>query len=70
MIKIAMVEDDLELADVLTQYLKQYHIEVTNYEEPFLALSSLRVNKYDLIILDLTLPGMDGLDVCKLIVKD
>ena len=67
-----MVEDDLELADVLTQYLKQYNIEVTNYEEPFLALSSLRVNKekYDLIILDLTLPGMDGLDVCKLIVKD
>ena len=65
-----MVEDDLELADVLTQYLKQYNIEVTNYEEPFLALSSLRINKYDLIILDLTLPGMDGLDVCKLIVKD
>lgn len=70
MIKIAMVEDDLELADVLTQYLKQYNIEVTNYEEPFLALSSLKLYKYDLIILDLTLPGMDGLDVCKLIVKD
>jgi len=65
-----MVEDDLELADVLTQYLKQFNIEVTNYEEPFLALSSLRLNKFDLIILDLTLPGMDGLDVCKLIVKD
>jgi len=65
-----MVEDDLELADVLTQYLKQYNMEVTNYEEPFLALSSLRINKFDLIILDLTLPGMDGLDVCKLIVKD
>ena len=70
MIKIAMVEDDLELADVLTQYLKQYNIEVTNYEEPFLALSSLKFNKYDLIILDLTLPGMDGLDVCKEIVKN
>ena len=70
MIKIAMIEDDLELADVLTQYLKQFNMEVTNYEEPFLALSSLRMNKYDLIILDLTLPGMDGLDVCKAIVKD
>lgn len=70
MIKIAMVEDDLELADILTQYLSQFNIEVTNFEEPFLALSSLRLNKYDLIILDLTLPGMDGLDVCKLIVKD
>ncbi|XPV67993.1 MAG: response regulator transcription factor [Halarcobacter sp.] len=70
MIKIAMVEDDLELADVLTQYLKKYNIEVINYEEPFLALSSLKINKYDLIILDLTLPGMDGLDVCKEIVKN
>ncbi|RXK05260.1 response regulator transcription factor [Halarcobacter bivalviorum] len=70
MIKIAMVEDDLELADVLTQYLKQYNIEVTNYEEPFLALSSLKINKFDLLILDLTLPGMDGLDVCKEVVKN
>lgn len=70
MIKIAMIEDDLELASVLCQYLKQFNMEVTNYEEPYLALSALKVNKYDLIILDLTLPGMDGLDVCKAIVKD
>ncbi|UTJ07054.1 response regulator transcription factor [Arcobacter roscoffensis] len=70
MIKIAMVEDDLELADVLTQYLKKFNIEVTNYEEPFMALSSLKLNKFDLVILDLTLPGMDGLDVCKEIVKN
>lgn len=65
-----MIEDDLELASVLCQYLKQFNIEVTNYEEPYLALSALKINKYDLIILDLTLPGMDGLDVCKAIVKD
>lgn len=65
LIDIAMVEDDAELAEVLTQYLKKFNINVTNYEEPFLALSSLKIKKYDLVILDLTLPGMDGLDVCK-----
>jgi two-component system OmpR family response regulator len=65
-----MIEDDLELAEVLCQYLKQFNMEVTNFEEPYLALSALKINKYDLIILDLTLPGMDGLDVCKAIVKD
>ena len=65
-----MIEDDLELASILTQYLKQFNMEVTNYEEPFLALSSLKINKFDLVILDLTLPGMDGLDVCKEIVKN
>lgn len=65
-----MIEDDLDLAFVLSSYLKQFNIEVTNYSEPFLALSALKINKYDLIILDLTLPGMDGLDVCKKIVEE
>ncbi|WP_148625607.1 response regulator transcription factor [Aliarcobacter cryaerophilus] len=70
MIKIAMIEDDLELAEVLSLYLKQFNIEVVNYEEPFLALSSLKLQKFDLLILDLTLPGMDGLDVCKRVVDE
>ena len=34
MIKIAMIEDDLELAEVLSLYLKQFNIEVVNFEEP------------------------------------
>ena len=70
MIKIAMIEDDLELAEVLSLYLKQFNIEVVNFEEPFLALSSLKLQKFDLLILDLTLPGMDGLDVCKRVVDE
>ncbi|MGJ0340734.1 response regulator transcription factor [Aliarcobacter cryaerophilus] len=69
MIKIAMIEDDLELAEVLSLYLKQFNIQVVNFEEPFLALSSLKLQKFDLLILDLTLPGMDGLDVCKELVN-
>jgi len=69
MIKIAMIEDDTELANVLTQYLSKFNITVTNYEDPFLALSAIALEKYDLIILDLTLPGLDGLEVCKELTK-
>ena len=69
MIKILMVEDDTELAQILTQYLGQFHISLKNFEDPFLALSALALDSYDLVILDLTLPGMDGLEVCREIVQ-
>ena len=65
MLKIAMVEDDSDLAEVLTQYLTKFNISVTNFEDPFLGLSAIALEEFDLIILDLTLPGMDGLEVCK-----
>ena len=68
MTKILMIEDDAEYASLLSSYLKQYNIDVTNYEDPFLGLSA-GVEKYDLLILDLTLPGMDGLEVCKEVVS-
>lgn len=68
MAKIIMIEDDSEFASLLSQYLAQYNLEITNYEDPFLGLSA-GIDNYDLLILDLTLPGMDGLEVCKEIVS-
>ncbi len=64
MIKILMIEDDPEFAELLSEYLAQFDMEVTNFEDPFLGLSA-GVKNYDLMILDLTLPGMDGLEVCE-----
>jgi two-component system OmpR family response regulator len=64
MIKILMIEDDPEFSEFLGEYLAQYNIEITNYEDPYLGISA-GINKYDLLILDLTLPGIDGLEVCK-----
>jgi len=66
-IKILLIEDDIEIADLLTQYLSRYQMEVISYTHPKSALNSLSIESYDLVLLDLTLPDMDGLDVCKIL---
>jgi len=63
--KVAMIEDDIELAEILSEYLKKYGIEVTNFDDPYLAISAMRIEDFDALILDLTLPEMDGLDILK-----
>jgi len=67
-IKILMIEDDPEFAELLSEYLSQFNMEITNYEDPFLGVSA-GVQNYDLLLLDLTLPGMDGLEVCEEVVR-
>ncbi len=62
---LLMIEDDVELAEILCNFLKRYNITVTNYDDPYLGISALSLTKYDLLILDLSLPGMDGLEICK-----
>jgi len=63
-----MIEDDAEYASLLSDFLAKYNFKVTNYEDPYLGLSA-GVEKYDLLILDLTLPNMDGLEVCREVVS-
>ncbi len=67
MIKILMIEDDLELAEILTEYLEQFTFKIVTEDDPFKAVSILKLEPFDLVILDLTLPGMDGLEVCEAI---
>jgi len=69
MTRVLMIEDDLELAEILMEYLEQFDIHITIAEEPYMGLSTLDTQSFDLVILDLTLPGLDGLDVCKEIRK-
>ncbi len=59
-----MIEDDLELAQIISDYLKAFDIHVTTTDSPYNGLSMLDLNKdYQLLILDLTLPEIDGLEL-------
>jgi two-component system OmpR family response regulator len=61
--KILIIEDDPELAMVLSSYLSKYGMDAESVEDPYIGLSLLTQKDFDLVILDLTLPGIDGLEV-------
>ncbi len=69
MIDVLMIEDDPELARIIIKYLAKFDINVTNAEDPYIGLSKLEIGNYKLLILDLTLPGMDGLELLRKIRK-
>ncbi|GHS27874.1 DNA-binding response regulator [Helicobacter pylori] len=69
MIEVLMIEDDIELAEFLSEFLLRHGIHVTNYDEPYTGISAANTQNYDLLLLDLTLPNLDGLEVCRRISK-
>ena len=62
---IAIVEDEQKLADVLTRYLEQAGFDITCFADGRKALESLRASPAELVLLDLMLPGLDGMNVCR-----
>jgi len=62
-IKVLIIEDDPDLLMTLSLYLNKYGIDTECAEDPYIGLSMLTQHNFDLVILDLTLPGMDGLEV-------
>ena len=67
MFRILMVEDDTQITELLETYLGRYGLEVMSVDRPSVALDKLRTEQYDLALLDLGLPEMDGLELCKLL---
>lgn len=68
--KILIIEDEKDIGDLLTYNFKNdgYYSTIANNGE--LGLELARKNKPDLILLDLMLPGIHGLDVCRIIKSD
>ncbi|NOR57941.1 MAG: response regulator, partial [Sulfurimonas sp.] len=66
---ILIVEDDIDLSDLLASYLinSDYTVDILN--DPLKVISQLEERSYKIILLDLSLPKMDGLVLCELIRK-
>ena len=62
--RILVVEDNPDLADLVTLNLRDEGYAVEHIGDGSLALAKLQAEPYDLVILDLMLPGMDGLMLC------
>lgn len=68
--KILIVEDERKLVRVLRGYLEQAGFDVVDAYDGKQALAAFRREKPNLVILDLNLPELDGLDVARVIRKD
>ncbi|HEY4245089.1 MAG TPA: response regulator transcription factor [Kofleriaceae bacterium] len=66
-IRVVYVEDDERLARLTTQYLSSHRVEVHLVARGDLALAEILRVRPDVVLLDLMLPGVDGLDVCRLL---
>lgn len=62
---VLLVEDDAEISRLTTMYLEAEGYTVTTIDDGALAIDSIVSINPDLVILDLMLPGMNGIEVCK-----
>ncbi|MBX9693485.1 MAG: response regulator transcription factor [Cyanobacteria bacterium] len=65
MAKILLIEDETDLARLVQNWLTRDHHLVEIATDGISALDRLKISSYDLIILDLMLPGISGVDVCR-----
>jgi phosphate regulon transcriptional regulator PhoB len=68
--KILIVDDEPDIVDLLSYNLKKDGFRVATASDGEEALHKIRKDKFDLVILDLMLPGMQGIEICRIIRND
>ncbi|MDE3000786.1 MAG: response regulator transcription factor [Gemmatimonadota bacterium] len=67
---ILVVEDEVDIQEIVSYNLEKAGFGVVAVDSGETALESIRKRIPDLVVLDLMLPGMDGLEVCRLLKQD
>ena len=65
--KILVVEDDLQIQELIKEFLKAQNYLVDTADDGVLGYEKVKNNEYDLIIMDVMMPNMDGYSLCKMI---
>ena len=60
-----VVDDDPNVLQVLGGYMKAFNFDVETTENPRMAVELCRKNRFDIILSDLMMPQMNGLDSCR-----
>ncbi len=68
--KVLVVDDEPKIVNLVKGYLEQAGFRVVTAGDGQMALTVFRHEKPDLVILDLMLPGIDGLDVCRIMRRE
>ena len=63
--RVLVVDDDLALAEMLGIVLRNEGLEVNHVADGPSAIGAFRDHRPDLVLLDVMLPGIDGLEVCR-----
>src|SRR5471032_2601317 len=63
--RVLVVEDDMHIADLICLHLRDEQFEVVHSADGYEGLRLLEQGGWDALILDLMLPGVDGLEICR-----
>lgn len=63
--RVVLVEDDLELSELIKDFLNHYEFCVSTVADGIQAVDRILDEQPDLVILDIMLPGQSGMDVCR-----
>lgn len=66
---ILLIDDDERLSELLHQYFERHNLALSSAIRPSDGLKKLAMDQFDLVILDIMLPEMDGFEVCRTIRK-
>ena len=65
MTSVLLIDDDTELTKLLEEYLQEEQFHLDSAHDGVVGLQKALANQYAVVVLDVMLPGMSGLDVLK-----